>query len=706
MREYENGVNFCFRNGLDVLEEGLYGGVPVSLGFNTAGYPLDVLTNCPSRLDPRRFSEPFAFDFEIDGETACRKMKLVSRTEEKTKNGVHTALVFESGIKPVRIYAHTVSDGTGVFTRYYEIENLSDKPVNLSRAVLKGGGTEETDCRDHSWVKRPSAGSAYSIGYFKEDCWGAEGGFDWEPLHGCRVINCRFDAERFRHPAVFIRNELSGNIIFCQSGFSGGCRFTADCEEKDRGDRISLSLAAELTGCKPLAVLRPGERFTTPELHLGAVHGTLDDAVNSMNRHLRRSVFTLPGADRSPCLVGAGMGAEHDMSVETTKAFICQMAEMGAEVFIIDAGWVCPPGKETEWHRYNGLNKPDKDRYPGNSFDELRELCHSKNMKLGLWVEIERAGEYSGIKQAHPEWFSCDLYGENGSAVLDLTVPDAAEWAENELARIITEYKLDLLRVDYNVSGVEQFCFRDTGTGTEECLSLRHYNAVYRMYSSLKARFPDVIFENCAGGGGRTDAGMLKAFNHTWVSDEQIMPHSAVITNGMTLVLPPERVDRLFAGMGCHRAGSLDAHIRNCMLTHISLNVISPAAAKINGEAMAFIRHSVNIYKTFIRPMLPKSEIYHHTPAVSDIYEKGYCALELASASRDRSAVAVFKIDGTAADTVTVFPRGINPDGRYKVTLDNSRASYTADGSALISNGIKTGILAPLSSELILIAKM
>ena len=46
------------------------------------------------------------------------------------------------------------------------------------------------------------------------------------------------------------------------------------------------------------------------------------------------------------------------------------------------------------------------------------------------------------------------------------------------------------------------------------------YNERFQaMYERLRRRFPDVVFENCASGGGRTDLGAVKYFCHTWITD-------------------------------------------------------------------------------------------------------------------------------------------------------------------------------------------
>ena len=693
---------FCYRSGLAVYEETFDNGVLVSSGWNASGYPLGLLEACPSWLDPRDFQEPSAFNIEIDGQSIDFNLKLIDFEKKENNNRLETVMTLESRIKPVKLKIHTILDGSQMFSRFIEIENLSDSNLNLSRLVLIGGGIEETN-RSH--YGHGDINKVYSVGYFDSDKWGREGEFSWHDLHPEELtVKTRFGRDRFRHPLIFIRNNVTGVTYFSQIGWSGGCSFTVDYHaDRERSDSL-LSFKAEITAHKPLTVIPPKSVFTSPEVHMGAVMGDLDDAVNEMHSHIRKSVLTMPEASPDECLVGGGMGAEHDMSVETSKKYAKQFADMGAEVFIVDAGWVCPPSKQTEWGRYNGRNIPDPDRYP-NGISEISDYCHSLGLKFGLWVDIENLGSESSVFAEHPEWREKTILGTQSGNLADLSKPEVAEWAENELARIIEEYKLDLLRVDHNVSCRDYFTMADAGTGVTECLSLRHHQAVYKMYKNLKRRYPHVIFENCAGGGGRTDLGMMKNFNHTWVSDCQRAPRSLIVTNGMTMALPPERVDRLFAGMGCHEHGTLDLQMRNTMLTHMSLNVVAPANAEPNPISIEFVRHSVGIYKNFIRTFLPTAKTYHHTPETGLLNSEFY-ALEVASPDCAKGALAVFAMQGAKQRRFTVIPKGINAEFTYKITLDNSGATYEAKGFDLILNGIPANLPCALSSELVLYEKI
>ncbi len=687
---HKNEHIFCYRSGLLVYEERFSDGMLVSSGYNTAGYPLDTLQNIPTRLDCTDWQEPSVFNIELDGQNVDFRLQFVDFTVIENKKSAEGILTLESQLKPVRIKIHTIIDGTQMFTRFFEIENLSENKMNLSKLSLLSGGLE--NIQKNRFLCDNNIEEFYSVGYFEDTHWAREGMFSWHKvLPDTKYIDTRFGRDRFRHPLIFLKNNITGVMYFAQLAYSGGCRFTIDYNANRELDDTYISLGAEITSYNPLSVIEPFENFRTPEIHMGAVIGGLDEAVNEMHAHTRKC---LPETN---LLVGFGFGAEHDMSVECTKDYMKKAAEMGAEVFLVDAGWYCPPDKQMQWGEYCGDNHPHPDRYP-NGIKEISDYCHELGMKFCLWADIENIGNLSAMKDKHPEWFANDIYGKPANSLIDMTNPEAAKWCEDELTRMIEEYNMDMLRVDNNGSYRSYYGIGENG----DCLSLRRFNAIYKMYDNLRKRFPDVIFENCAGGGGRTDLGLMKYFSHTWVSDNQRSPYSVLITNGMTMALPPEKVDRLFAGMGCHDQGSLDLHMRNTMLGHMSLNTVAPLGKEANPIQLEFIRHSVDIYKNFIRKFLPESRTYHHTPDTDEARRQGYVCLEIASDDKTKGAVAAFTLTKPEADRYTVFLKGINAGKTYLVTLDNSGDEFEVSGRQLITHGLSVTIPSALSSELIL----
>jgi len=167
------------------------------------------------------------------------------------------------------------------------------------------------------------------------------------------------------------------------------------------------------------------------------------------------------------------------------------------------------------------------------------------------------------------------------------------------------------------------------------------------------------------------------------------------------MALPPERVDRLVAGMGCHTNGSLDLHMRNAMFGHISLNVFGPRDAEMNPQVFEFIRHSTDLYKSFIRPILPTSKIYHHTPDTKEALRNGLAVLELASEDMTKGVLGVFTLCCNGGEPVVVHPKGLDISKNYRVFFDNTRTTTVVSGYELINNGIRVSVPSSLSSELI-----
>ncbi len=685
---------YSFRSGLTVYEERFLDGMLITGGWNTAGYPLNEEKRPPFVT---RIHEPSVFHLSIDGVSVEYRLSVKDFTVTENENGTtETALTLASAIKPVEIVVHTKLDGTVMFSRWLEVRNLSDKAMAVSRLSVFSGVVEETDLRQYGNTMDPE--EVYELGYFKNYGHGNEGDMTWRKLSFDKTsFSGRFGRYRYRHPLFFLKNKNTGMFIFGQLAHSGAYEFSFDYDTSRNADSTRLAIDMAIDGFLPLYLIGPGQTFVTPEVHIGAMIGTLDDAVNASYDHIRRSVLNRPEADGSECLVVSGVGAEHSMTTDLFR-FMEEMAAEGAEVFIIDAGWFCPPGEEMAWWDYTGIWTPDPDRYP-YGIGKLRDHAHKLGMKFGLWMEPERIGQKAGQYAKHPDWYTSDAHGRSSNGLIDFTVPEAAAWVESEIERLITEYELDLFRLDYNACTLTDY-FMKNGT-RQEFTVLKHYEAVYAMFARLKKKFPHVLFENCAGGGGRTDLGMLQSFNHTWVSDWQIAPRSVYITLGMTMALPPERVDRLVSGMGCHQLASLDFQMRNVMLGHITLNVFAPADAEWNDEQLAFLRHSIGIYKNFIRPFLPTSHMYHHNDSVPQAEKEGFLAFELVAADKSRAAMTIFALPGLHNPEITVYPRGLDIGRTYRVTFDNSGSSVLLTGAELKQNGIRT-VLSPMTSELVL----
>jgi alpha-galactosidase len=433
-------------------------------------------------------------------------------------------------------------------------------------------------------------------------------------------------------------------------------------------------------------------------LHLGLLPGGLDDCINAMHTHLRRSVMR-PQARGRGGWVESGIGPELEITAERVQAQMERAAAVGAEVFFIDASWYTPPGGN--WYTTVGDWQVDRQRFP-EGVAPFREQARRLGLLFGLWMDAERLGAESQMARAHPDWLATAYDGRQRLGdMLDLTKPEVAQWMEDQIARVISEHALDMFRLDMNVGriGPAAATRRD---GYLENSYWRYYEALYAIYDRLRERFPEVIFEHCASGGGRSDIAMVSRFAHTWVTDWPVAPRAFRITNGMTMALPPEYVDRLWGGQNSHTTADLDFQTRLLLFARPTLGIFHPDEAALNPLLMERLRRLVDLYKNFVRPFAADSRIYHHTPTFTGLEPQGWGVLELAAADGSRAIAGLFQLASPQVEEYVLRPRGLDVSRRYRVTFDNHQQSVLLDGAALAQSGLTVRLEGALTSELLL----
>lgn len=684
-----------YRTNWVVYEESFLNGQLVGRGWNGAGF----INFYDGRLDPDEHRSPEAFRLEIDGQSLTTDWEWGGLDKSTTSEGSTKAVVtLIHKVRPVTVKVHTRLDGTPILTRWLEITNSGEKPAALA-AVSSWSGVLRKNDRWRSSVN-PTTPPLYSLGYFEGSRWGEEGDLQWHdmPSAGYR-IDGRYRREQWRHPIFMLRNNATGEFFIGQLAWTGGYAFDFDLNTEigKAGDAAALTFAAGPSAPAPLRVIAPKETVSSPEVHLGMVYGDLDVAVQSMHAHLRRSVFMAPARGRRSW-IESGIGPELEITTEQVNHAIDVASKVGAEVFFIDASWYAAPG--ADWWKTVGDWDVNRQRFP-EDIKPFRDRVHTAGMLWGLWMDAERVGSASRVAKDHPDWLAMNYDDKREmGGLLDLTNPQAAKWMESQIVEVIEKNELDFFRLDYNTDPGRGIQHREDGY--VENGYWRYYEVIYGVYERLRARFPKVIFENCAGGGARTDIGMVRRFNHTDVTDWQIAPRSFMITNGMTMALPPEYVDRLLGGQAGHTAADFDFQSRLLLFMEPKFGFLYPIGAQVNPVFMERTRHWVDTYKNFVRPFISSSLIYHHTPTVTGLEPRGWGVLEMGAEDQSRSICALFQLSMPSQPEYRLHPRSLDVSKRYRVMFDNSGKSTVVDGFTLMEEGILVRLEGALTSELLL----
>src|SRR4029077_16775913 len=85
----------------------------------------------------------------------------------------------------------------------------------------------------------------------------------------------------------------------------------------------------------------------------------------------------------------------------------------------------------------------------------------------------------------------------------------------------------------------------------------RFVQGTYDLYERLTAAFPEVLFESCAGGGGRFDPGMLAFAPQAWTSDDTDAVERLAIQWGTSMAYPLSSMAAHVAAVPNHQTGRI-----------------------------------------------------------------------------------------------------------------------------------------------------
>jgi len=393
-------------------------------------------------------------------------------------------------------------------------------------------------------------------------------------------------------PMGCYENTECGSVLFWQIEQNGSWHW----EISDKAHQLYLQLSGptenENLWWKELA---PGETFSSVPAAVGVVAGDFEQAMQELTRY--RRVIRRPNRDNQllPVIFNDYMNCLFgDPTTAKLIPLIDAAAEVGCEYFCIDAGWY----SDGAWWDGVGEWLPSKNRFPGGIKEPL-DYIHTKGMIPGLWLEIEVMGINCPLARKVPdEWFFT-RHGkrviEHGRYQLDFRNLEVRRHAGNVLRRLVQEYGVGYIKMDYNINA---------GSGTEKNADsfgdglLGHNRAYLDWLDNIFRRYPDLVIENCSSGGMRMDYAMLSRHSIQSSSDQTDYRKYAVIAASCITGVTPEQCAAWSYPL---REGDVEEVIFN-MINALLMRVhLSGHLAEISPERLAMIKEGINYYKSIRR---------------------------------------------------------------------------------------------------------
>ena len=406
-----------------------------------------------------------------------------------------------------------------------------------AEVILKYGVFEKEDVITRSVVVKNSGKTPIVINKVHSMCLDIPYG-DWEWMHFYGRHTMERQAERVpvlhgisessssrgtsshhQNPAVLLCEkdctETNGHCIGAALMYSGG--FQAQVE-KDQLEQVRLVM-----GIHPDTfewTLEAGEAFYTPEVILSC--STTGFAKLSQNfhhiirNHVCRGTYQLSSR---PVLINNWEATYFNFTEEKLLQLASRAQKCGIELFVLDDGWF---GARSSSKAGLGDWEANRDRLP-NGLSGLAQKIEALGMKFGLWIEPEMVNADSDLFRTHPDWIlqvpgRTPCHGRY-QYVLDFSRQEILDYIYEKIASILEGASISYIKWDMNRS-LSDVWSRGVSARQQGEVFHRYILGVYQMYERLTTRFPDILFESCASGGARFDAGMLYYAPQGWISDD------------------------------------------------------------------------------------------------------------------------------------------------------------------------------------------
>lgn len=492
--------------------------------------------------------------------------------------------------------------------------------------------------------------------------------------HGIQSVASKRGSSSHNHnPFVALVDDKGGEDFGDAFGFnlvySGN--FSADIETD------YLDCTRLVMGINPIDftwVVEPGDEFQSPEVvmvysdsGMGKMSRTFHDLYNN---NLIRGEWK---NKKRPLLINSWEGSGFDFDQETLVRYAKEAKKLGIELLVMDDGWF---GHRDSDNSSLGDWFVNESKLKGG-LTKLIERVNAEGIQFGIWYEPEMISEDSELYKAHPDWCVHVEGREQSPArqqyVIDMTRQDVRDCIFNQMYDVLSKNNIAYLKWDYNRAITEPASVMLDARHSKEFFH-RFILGTYDLMDRITSAFPHILFESCAGGGGRFDAGMLYYMPQAWASDNTD---------------PIERLTIQFGTTMCYPASSMGAHVSACDRTGIETKAAVAMAGtfgyeldpkEMSEEDKEKVKEQVKNYHRYYN-VIHFGDLYRIIAPTDDEFK---CAWEYVAKDKSEALLTVVIKNRAPHDFLLIKMKGLDPEKMYRDETDGEIYS----GALLMNAGI------------------
>lgn len=545
--------------------------------------------------------------------------------------------------------------GTDVISTWVEITNNAKKALSLYKFASASLPVKRAD----NWLT-----------HF-HGTWGAENMMEEEKLtNGQKVIankegirNTQTDNPSFMLTLDGCPQEENGRVIGASLAWSGNYLM------KIIADNSRINVIAGINEEVSHYILEPKETFVTPELAMTYSSEGKGGVSRAFHRWARAYKLNQGNKERD-ILLNSWEGVYFNVNQEGMDQMMKDMSAMGGELFVMDDGWFGDKYPRNDDKTSLGDWTVCKEKLP-EGIGGLLASAKKHNIKFGIWIEPEMANTKSELFEKHPDWvLSQDnrplTTGRGGSqVVLDLTNPEVQDFVFGVVDKLMTEYpEIAYIKWDANAA-LMNYGSHYLPSQKQSHIYIEYHRGMNKVLERIRAKYPNLVIQACASGGGRVNYGFLPYFNEFWTSDDTDALQRIYMQWGVSNFYPSIAMASHVSANRNHQTGRvlpLKYRFDVAMSARLGMEI---QPKDMTDADKAFAGRAIAAYKK-IRPVVQFGDLYR---LVSPYDKKGIASLMYATSEKDKAVLFVYKTEHFLNQLMPdVVLSGLDENKTYRIT--------------------------------------
>lgn len=582
-------------------------------------------------------------------------LKIEQVKQYPTKDGEVTEILLKDKVYPFEIKQYYKAyQGTDIISTWIEIMNNGKKSVTLYRFVSAYLPVQRGD----NWL-------THFHGH-----WGAENMLEEEKLtNGQKVIsnkdgmvNTETDNPSFMLSIDGKPQEEYGHILGGTLAWTGNYLLKMDITN------TKLNIIAGINEENSHYKLESKETFKTPEFAMTYSTSGKGGVSRAFHRWARMYKLSHGNVERD-ILLNSWEGVYFKVNQEGMDQMMKSFSALGGELFVMDDGWFGNKYSRDRGDSSLGDWTVNKKKLP-LGIEGLIASAKKHKIKFGLWIEPEMSNTKSELFEKHPEWIlQCKnrplSTGRGGTQiVLDLTNPEVQDFVFSVIDNLMTHYpEIAYMKWDANS------CMLDYGSPylpkeKQSHLYIEYHRGLNNVLERIRAKYPQLILQACAGGGGRINYGILPYFDEFWTSDDTDALQRVYLQWGVSCFYPAIAMAAHVSADKNHQTGRylpLKFRFDVAMSGRLGMEMQPEDMTEADKE---FTQRAIQAYKG-IRPIVQFGDLYR---LISPYENKGVASLMYVAPEKDRAVFYAYKMNHFINMTIpNVKMNGLDPQKKYQL---------------------------------------